>query len=147
MDLKLEVVVIPVADVDRSKAFYAGLGFRVDADFRTDKGLRVVQVTPPGSAASIIFGEKLTTAAPGSVDGLHLVTADIAGAREELRARGAEVSELWHDADGIFHWAGDANRVPGAHPATDSYGTYVSFADPDGNSWTVQQIVTRAPGR
>src|SRR6478736_3294255 len=147
MELKLEVVVIPVADVDRSKDFYAGLGFRVDADFATDKGLRVVQVTPPGSAASVIFGEGLTAREPGSVEGLHLITADIAAAREELLARGAEVGELWHDADGIFHWAGEANRVSGPHPATDSYGTYASFADPDGNSWTIQQIVTRAPGR
>lgn len=147
MELKLEVVVIPVADVDRSKDFYAALGFRVDADFRTEKGLRVVQVTLPGSAASVIFGEKLTDRAPGTAEGLHLITDDIEGARQELLARGAAVSGLWHDADGIFHWAGEANRVAGPHPATDSYGTYASFADPDGNGWIVQQIVTRAPGR
>ncbi|RLP77977.1 glyoxalase [Mycetocola tolaasinivorans] len=147
MELKLEVVVIPVADVDRALAFYTGIGFRQDADFRTDRGLRVVQVTPPGSEASIIFGEQLTTAAPGSVQGLHLVTADVAGARRELADLGVEISELWHDADGIFHWAGEQNRLPGAHPDTDSYGTFASFADPDGNSWTIQQVVTRAPGR
>lgn len=94
MDLKLEVVVIPVSDVDRSKAFYEQLGFRLDADFRSERGLRVVQLTPPGSAASIIFGEKLTTAEPGSTQGLHLITTDINGAREQLRERGAEVSEL-----------------------------------------------------
>jgi catechol 2,3-dioxygenase-like lactoylglutathione lyase family enzyme len=147
MDLKLEVVVIPVSDVDRSKAFYEGLGFRLDADFRSERGLRVVQVTPPGSEASIIFGDHLTTAEPGSTRGLHLITSDIAAAREELVARGAEVSGLWHDADGIFHWAGSENRVAGAHPDADSYGTYASFADPDGNEWILQQVVTRAPGR
>lgn len=147
MDLKLEVVVIPVSDVDRSKAFYEQLGFRPDADFRSERGLRVVQLTPPGSAASIIFGEKLTTAEPGSTQGLHLITTDIAGAREQLLARGAEVSDLWHDADGVFHWAGTENRVAGPHPAADSYGTYASFSDPDGNGWVLQQIVTRAPGR
>jgi catechol 2,3-dioxygenase-like lactoylglutathione lyase family enzyme len=147
MELKLEIVVIPVSDVDRSKAFYERIGFRLDADFSTDKGLRVVQLTPPGSEASIIFGERLTTAEPGSLQGLHLVTSDLAAARAELVERGAEVSELWHDADGIFHWAGEQNRVPGPHPATDSYGTYVSFSDPDGNGWIIQQVVTRAPGR
>lgn len=147
MELKLEIVVLPVSDVDRSKAFYERIGFRLDADFATDKGLRVVQLTPPGSAASIIFGEHLTTAEPGSVQGLHLITPDIAGARDQLVERGAEVTELWHDADGIFHWAGEDNRVPGPHPATDSYGTYASFSDPDGNGWVIQQIVTRAPGR
>lgn len=147
MDLKLEVVVIPVSDVDRSKAFYEQLGFRLDADFRSERGLRVVQLTPPGSAASIIFGEKLTTAEPGSTQGLHLITADIAEARAQLLERGAEVSDLWHDADGIFHWAGSDNRVAGAHPDADSYGTYASFSDPDSNGWVLQQIVTRAPGR
>ncbi|WP_020657597.1 VOC family protein [Amycolatopsis benzoatilytica] len=147
MDLKLEIAVIPVSDVDRAKEFYERLGFRLDADFRSDKGLRVVQVTPPGSAASVIFGEKLTTAAPGSAQGLHLVTGDIELARKELLERGAEVGELWHDADSIFHWAGEANRVPGPHPEADSYGTFASFADPDGNGWTLQQVVNRAPGR
>ncbi|MFD4957956.1 VOC family protein [Microbacterium sp. NPDC058389] len=147
MDLKLEVVVIPVSDVDRAKAFYESVGFRLDADFRSERGLRVVQATPPGSAASIIFGEKLTTAEPGSTQGLHLITPDIAAACAELIERGADVSELWHDADGIFHWAGTDNRVAGSHPLADSYGTYASFADPDGNGWVLQQIVTRAPGR
>ncbi|MGW8565626.1 VOC family protein [Isoptericola sp. NPDC055881] len=147
MELKLEIVVLPVSDVDRATAFYTALGFRLDADFRSPKGLRVVQLTPPGSEASIIFGERLTDAAPGSLQGLHLVTTDIAAARDELRRRGADVSDLWHDADGVFHWAGEANRVAGPHPATDSYGTYASFADPDGNGWVLQQVVTRAPGR
>lgn len=147
MDLKLEVVVLPVSDVDRAKAFYEQLGFRLDADFPTDRGLRVVQLTPPGSAASIIFGDKLTDAAPGSTRGLHLVTNDIATAREDLLARGIDVSELWHDADGVFHWAGTANRVTGPHPEHDSYATFASFADPDGNEWILQQVVTLLPGR
>lgn len=147
MDLKLEVVVLPVSDVDRAKAFYEQLGFRLDADFPTDRGLRVVQLTPPGSAASIIFGDKLTDAAPGSTRGLHLVTNDIATAREDLLARGIDVSELWHDADGVFHWAGTANRVAGPHPEHDSYATFASFADPDGNEWILQQVVTLLPGR
>ncbi|WP_187976265.1 VOC family protein [Mycetocola sp. JXN-3] len=147
MELKLEVVVIPVADVDRALAFYTGIGFLEDADFRTERGLRVVQVTPPGSAASIIFGEQLTDVPPGTVRGLHLVTADIAGARAELAERGVAISGLWHDADGVFHWAGGANRVPGAHPEAESYGTFASFEDPDGNEWILQQVVTRAPGR
>lgn len=147
MELTLQIAVLPVADVDRAKAFYEAIGFRLDADFTSPAGLRVVQVTPPGSAASVIFGEKVTNAIPGSAEGLHLITPDIEGAVAELRARGAEVSDLWHDADGIFHWAGEANRVPGPHPATDSYGTYASFADPDGNQWTIQQVVTKFPGR
>ncbi|MBO3664895.1 VOC family protein [Microbacterium stercoris] len=147
MELMLQIAVLPVADVDRAKAFYEAIGFRLDADFTSPAGLRVVQVTPPGSAASVIFGEKVTNAVPGSAEGLHLITPDIEGAVAELRERGAEVSDLWHDADGIFHWAGEANRVAGPHPDTDSYGTYASFADPDGNQWTIQQVVTKFPGR
>jgi catechol 2,3-dioxygenase-like lactoylglutathione lyase family enzyme len=147
MDMKLEVVVIPVADVDRSKAFYERVGFRLDADFATDRGLRVVQVTPPGSAASIIFGDELSNADPGSVQGLHLAVTDVEAARAELAARGVDVSGVWHDADGIFHWANGANRVEGPSAVTDSYGSYASFADPDGNEWILQQIITRLPGR
>ncbi|MCE4027189.1 VOC family protein [Microbacterium sp. Au-Mic1] len=148
MELTLEIFVLPVTDVDRTKAFYTGLGFRLDADFTTDRGLRVVQVTPPGAGtASIIFGDKLTTATPGSTRGLHLVTPDLANARSELLARGAAVSEIWHDADGVFHWAGDANRVTGPSPDHDSYASYASFADPDGNEWILQQVINRLPGR
>ncbi|MFD2795861.1 VOC family protein [Promicromonospora vindobonensis] len=147
MELKLEVVVLPVSDVDRAKAFYEGLGWRHDADFATDRGLRVVQLTPPGSPASIIFGEHLTDATPGSVRGLHLVVTDLAAARAELAERGAEVSEIWHDQDGVFHWADATNRVPGAHPENDSYASFASFADPDGNEWVLQQVVDRLPGR
>lgn len=147
MDLKLEVLVIPVGDVDKAKAFYEQLGFRLDADFSASDDFRVVQVTPPGSEASIIFGKGVSSAAPGSAQGLHLVTKDVEATREELVARGADVSEVWHDADGIFHHAGDANRVPGPHPERASYGSFLSFADPDGNGWVVQEVVTRAPGR
>jgi catechol 2,3-dioxygenase-like lactoylglutathione lyase family enzyme len=147
MELKLEVVVLPVADVDRAKAFYEGLGFRHDADFATERGLRVVQLTPPGSPASIIFGEHLTDAAPGSARGLHLIVTDIAAARAELKERGADISEIWHDEDGVFHWAGTAHRVPGPHPERDSYASFASFADPDGNEWVLQQVVDRLPGR
>lgn len=147
MDLRLELIVIPVADVDRAKDFYVGLGFRLDADFATDDGFRVVQVTPPGSPASVIFGDGVTSAEPGSVQGLHLVVDDIEAAREELAAHGAAVSEVWHDATGVFHRAGAANRVPGPHPERASYGSFLSFQDTEGNGWTVQEITTRLPGR
>jgi catechol 2,3-dioxygenase-like lactoylglutathione lyase family enzyme len=147
MELKLEIVVLPVADVDRSKAFYEGLGFRLDADFATERGLRVVQVTPPASEASIIFGDNLTTAEPGSARGLHLVTSDLAEARRELEQAGVAISDIWHDEDGVFHWADGAHRVPGASPVGDSYASFASFDDPDGNEWIIQQVVTRAPGR
>ena len=146
-DLKLEVVVVPVSDVDASKRFYTDLGFRLDADFSVDGGLRVVQVTPPGSPTSVIFGDKVSSATPGSVQGLHLVTRDIELARKELEASGADVSEVWHDADGIFHQAGTDNRVDGLHPERADYGSFVSFADPDGNGWIVQEVVNRLPGR
>jgi catechol 2,3-dioxygenase-like lactoylglutathione lyase family enzyme len=147
MELKLEVVVLPVSDVDRAKTFYERLGFRHDADFATERGLRVVQLTPPGSAASIIFGDNLTDATPGSARGLHLVVTDLAASRTELAERGADVSEVWHDEDGVFHWAGTAHRIPGPHPDSDSYASFVSFSDPDGNEWFVQQVVERLPGR
>jgi len=147
MDYKLEVVVVPVSDVDRAKAFYQSLGWRIDADFVTGPDFRVVQVTPPGSACAVIFGTGLTTAAPGSADGLQLATDDIEAARADLAARGVPASEVFHDANGVFHRAGTANRVAGPDPARSSYGSWVSFADPDGNSWYVQEITTRLPGR
>jgi catechol 2,3-dioxygenase-like lactoylglutathione lyase family enzyme len=147
MDLKLEVVVIPVSDVDKAKAFYEQLGFRLDADYPVGDSFRVVQVTPPGSEASIIFGNGVSAGEPGSAQGLHLVVTDVEAGREELLARGAEVSEIWHDADGVFHHSGEANRVSGLHPERASYGSFASFSDPDGNGWTIQEVVTRAPGR
>ena len=147
MDLKLEVIVLPVSDVDRAKAFYQALQFRLDADFVTDKSFRVIQMTPPGSPCSIIFGTGLSTAAPGSVQGLHLVVADIEAARRELVGRGAEVSEIFHDEGGVFHHAGTAKRVPGLAPNRASSGSFASFSDPDGKGWVLQEITQRLPGR
>jgi catechol 2,3-dioxygenase-like lactoylglutathione lyase family enzyme len=145
-DMKLEVVVIPVSDVDRAKAFYVGLGWRLDADFAKD-GFRVVQVTPPGSSCAIIFGAKVTSAVPGSAQGLHLVVSDIEAARATLISRGVDVSEVFHDAAGVFHRAGDDNRVSGPDPQRRSYASFASFSDPDGNGWLFQEITTRLPGR
>ena len=147
MDMRLEVVVVPVSDVDRAKAFYEGLGWRLDADVPGEGGFRVVQLTPPGSACSIIFGAEVTAAAPGSAEGLHLVVSDIEAARAELSERGVEVSEIFHDTGGVFHHAGTAARAPGPAPDRQSYGSFVSFSDPDGNGWFVQEITTRLPGR
>jgi catechol 2,3-dioxygenase-like lactoylglutathione lyase family enzyme len=145
--MRFEVAVLPVADVDRAKAFYAGLGWRLDADLTVDEQYRVVQVTPPGSPASIIFGEGVTTMAPGSVQDLMLVVEDIDAARDELIGHGVDVSEPWHDETGIFHHAGAEGRVPGADPEGRSYGSWASFADPDGNGWLLQEIKERLPGR
>jgi catechol 2,3-dioxygenase-like lactoylglutathione lyase family enzyme len=145
--LRLEVTALPVADVDRAKAFYGGLGWRLDADVTVDEHYRVVQFTPPGSPASIIFGRGTTAMAPGSVQDLMLIVDDLDAAREELTSRGAEVSEPWHDATGIFHHAGTAARVPGRDPDGRSYGSWASFSDPDGNSWLLQEITERLPGR
>jgi catechol 2,3-dioxygenase-like lactoylglutathione lyase family enzyme len=147
MDLKLEVVVLPVSDVDRAKEFYEKLEFRLDADFTVSDDYRVVQLTPPGSAASIIFGTGLTTATPGSTEGLHLVVTDIEAATAELAGIGVEVSDVFHDAGGVFHHAGTAERVSGPDPERRSYASFASFSDPDGNGWILQEIVTRAPGR
>jgi catechol 2,3-dioxygenase-like lactoylglutathione lyase family enzyme len=145
--LRLEVVVLPVADVDRAKAFYAGLGWRQDADVAVDENYRVVQFTPSGSPASVIFGTGLTTMAPGSVQDLMLIVDDVDAAREELIGRGADVGEIWHDATGIFHHAGTEARVPGRDPQGHSYGSWASFSDPDGNGWLLQEITERLPGR
>jgi len=144
VDLKLEVITIPVSDVDRAKEFYEGLGWRLDADFTTDDD-HVVQFTPPGSQGSIHFGTHLTTAAPGSAQGLLLIVSDIQAARKELMARGAEVSEVFHFA-GWNRIAPDA-RVSGPAPDRRSYASFASFNDPDGNGWLLQEITTRLPGR
>jgi catechol 2,3-dioxygenase-like lactoylglutathione lyase family enzyme len=145
--MRLEVVVLPVSDVDRARDFYQALGWRLDADFPVDEGFRVVQMTPPGSACSIIFGTEVTSAVPGSAQGLQLVVPDIDAARAELAARGAGVSEVFHDATGVFHHAGTQARVPGPAGERKTYGSWVSFTDPDGNSWFVQEVTTRLPGR
>ena len=147
MDMKLEVVVVPVSDVDKAKDFYQGLGWRLDTDFAKSKDFRVVQLTPPGSPCSVIFGTGLTSAVPGSADGLQLVVTDIDAARAELASRGAQVSEVFHDAGGVFHHAGSEGRAAGPAPEHQSYGSFISFSDPDGNGWFVQEITTRLPGR
>ena len=147
MDMKLEVVVVPVSDVDKAKDFYQGLGWRLDANFAKGEDFRVVQLTPPGSQCSIIFGTGITSAAPGSADGLQLVATDIEAARDELISRGAEVSEVFHDAGGVFHHGGTEGRVSGPAPNHQSYGSFASFSDPDGNGWLLQEITTRLPGR
>ena len=147
MDMRLEVIVLPVGDVDRAKDFYVRLGWRLDADFPGDAGFRVVQVTPPGSPCSVIFGSHVTDAAPGSADALMLVVTDIEAGRAELLARGVEVSDIFHDAGGVFHHAGMDSRVPGLDPQRRSYSSFASFNDPDGNGWILQEIVTRLPGR
>jgi catechol 2,3-dioxygenase-like lactoylglutathione lyase family enzyme len=147
VDMKLEVIVIPVSDVDRAKAFYEMLGWRLDADFATSPDFRVVQVTPPGSGCSVIFGTGVSAGEPGSVQGLHLVVYDIEAARAELVDRGCTVSELFHDVGGVFHRAGEAGRATGPDPERRDYATYASFSDPDGNGWVLQEIKTRLPGR
>lgn len=147
MDMKLEVVVIPVADVDRSKSFYTALGWRLDADVVAEDGFRVVQLTPPGSACSVIFGDGVSSAEPGSAEGLHLVVSDIEAAQAELARNGVAVSEVFHDAGGVFHHADRKDRLPGPSPERQSYGSFASFIDPDGNDWTVQEITERLPGR
>lgn len=146
-EMRLEVVVMPVSDVDRAKRFYEGLGWRLDADLAVDDGYRVVQLTPPGSTCSIIFGEGVTTATPGSSEGLQLSVYDIDAARADLVARGVDVSEVFHDETGIFHHAGTEGRVGGPAPEHADYGSFVSFSDPDGNGWLLQEIKTRLPGR
>jgi len=145
-DLKLEVVVIPVTDVDRAKAFYTGLDWRLDADFADEQGFRFVQLTPPGSPASIQFGSKVTTAPPGSATNVYLVVEDIQAAREALAARGVDVSEVFHEG-GLGDRFHPEARVSG--PAADgaTYSSFASFSDPDGNTWLLQEITSRLPGR
>ena len=143
---KLEVVVLPVSDVDRAKQFYESLGWRLDADFSTGEDFRVVQVTPTGSSASIIFGTGVTTGR-SPVDGLLLAVTDVEAARAELVSAGVQVSEVFHDAGGVFHRAGTDGRVNGPDPERRSYNSFASFTDPDGNIWWLQEVTTRLPGR
>jgi catechol 2,3-dioxygenase-like lactoylglutathione lyase family enzyme len=147
LQMKLEVVVLPVSDVDRAKRFYGDLGWRLDADFANGDDFRVVQLTPPGSACSVIFGTNVTTAMPGAIQDLMLVVGDIDLARDQLMGRGVEVSPVFHDEGGIFHHAGTTARVPGHDPQRRSYCSWASFRDPDGNGWMLQEITTRLPGR
>jgi catechol 2,3-dioxygenase-like lactoylglutathione lyase family enzyme len=152
VDLKLEIVVIPVSDVDRAKKFYESLGWRLDGDFPGRDDFRAIQFTPPGSGCSIIFGKNVTAAAPGSARGLYLIVSDIEAARKELLGRGVKVSEVFHDA-GDVHAGPDEPylfgrvRVSGPDPARRSYFSFASFSDLDGNGWLLQEVTTRLPGR
>jgi catechol 2,3-dioxygenase-like lactoylglutathione lyase family enzyme len=150
-DMKLEIVVIPVSDVDRAKEFYGRLGWRLDADFAGGDNWRVIQFTPPGSGCSVIFGKNVTAAPPGSAQGLYLIVSDITAARDELRGRGVEVSEVFH-SDGVSAGTDEPylfgrRRVSGPDPNQSSYRSFASFRDPDGNGWLFQEITTRLPGR
>jgi catechol 2,3-dioxygenase-like lactoylglutathione lyase family enzyme len=146
-EMRLEVVVVPVSDVDRAKQFYVGLGWRLDADLVRGEGYRVVQLTPPGSGCSIIFGEGVTSAPPGSYEGLQLSVYDIDEARADLIAHRVDASETFHDVTGVFHHAGTEGRVSGPAPEHANYGSFLTFSDPDGNGWVLQEIKTRLPGR
>ena len=148
VDLKLEAIVIPVLDVDRSKEFYGRLGWRLDADFVFENGFRVVQFTPPGSGCSVQFGTNMTKAVPGSAHGLYLIVSDIEAAREELAALGADVSAVFHaGTPGAQFQPDGSGRVRGPAPEHASYRSYVTFTDPDGNGWLLQEVTTRFPGR
>jgi catechol 2,3-dioxygenase-like lactoylglutathione lyase family enzyme len=146
-EVRLEVVVVPVSDVDRAKRFYEMLGWRLDADLAVDDGYRIVQMTPPGSPCSIIFGTGVTSAPPGSSEGLQLTVYDIDAARADLLGRGVDVSETFHDVTGIFHHAGTEGRASGPAPGHSDYGSFAAFSDPDGNGWLLQEIKRRLPGR
>jgi catechol 2,3-dioxygenase-like lactoylglutathione lyase family enzyme len=152
VDMKFEIVVIPVSDVERAKRFYVSLGWRLDADFASDDGyFRVLQFTPPGSGCSVIFGKNVTAAAPGSAQGLYLIVSDVEAARKELAGRGVQVSEVFHGA-GTYAGSDEPYlfgrvRVSGPDPERNSYRSFASFHDPDGNGWLFQEITHRLPGR
>jgi catechol 2,3-dioxygenase-like lactoylglutathione lyase family enzyme len=151
-DMKFEIVVIPVSDVDRAKEFYGRLGWRLDADYDSGKDFRVIQFTPPGSACSIIFGKNVTAAAPGSTQGLYLIVSDIDAARAELLGLGVKISEVFHDAGGVYAGPDEPYlfgrlRANGRDPERRSYRSFASFHDPDGNGWLFQEITSRLPGR
>jgi catechol 2,3-dioxygenase-like lactoylglutathione lyase family enzyme len=152
VDMKFEIVVIPVSDVDRAKGFYSKLGWRLDADFAAGADFRVIQFTPPGSGCSVIFGTNVTAAAPGSAQGLYLIVSDIKAARDELLGRGVEISEVFHGAADVYAGTDEPflfgrHRVGGPDPAHGSYRSFASFKDPDGNGWLFQEITARLPGR
>jgi catechol 2,3-dioxygenase-like lactoylglutathione lyase family enzyme len=152
IDMKFEIVVIPVSDIDRAKEFYRRLGWRLDADYDNGSDFRVIQFTPPGSGCSVIFGKNVTAAAPGSAQGLYLIVSDIEAARAELLAHGVAASEVFHDAGGVYAGTDQPYlfgrlRVSGRDPEHRSYRSFVSFSDPDGNGWLLQEITTRLPGR
>jgi catechol 2,3-dioxygenase-like lactoylglutathione lyase family enzyme len=152
VDMKLEVIVIPVSDFDRAKAFYANLGWRLDAEFASGDDYRVTQFTPPGSGASVIFGKNVTAAAPGSAQGLYLVVSDIEAARRDLLARGVKVSEVFHGAADKYIGSDQPYlfgriRISGPDPEHRTYRSFASFSDPDGNGWLLQEVTSRLPGR
>jgi catechol 2,3-dioxygenase-like lactoylglutathione lyase family enzyme len=152
VDMKLEIVVIPVSDAGRAKEFYGGLGWRLDADYDNGSDFRVIQFTPPGSGCSVIFGKNVTAAAPGSAQGLYMIVSDIAAARAELLGRGVKISEVFHDANGVYAGPDEPYlfgrlRVSGRDPEHRSYRSFASFKDPDGNGWLLQEITARLPGR
>lgn len=152
MDMKLEVLVVPVSDVDRAKSFYSSLGWRLDADFVAGDEWRVIQFTPPGSGCSVIFGKNVTAATPGSAQGIYLIVADIEAARNELLRRGVGISEVFHDAGDVHAGADEPYlsgrlRIDGLDPERRSYRSYASFSDPDGNGWLLQEVTVRLPGR
>jgi catechol 2,3-dioxygenase-like lactoylglutathione lyase family enzyme len=152
VDMKFEVIVIPVSDVNRAKEFYGRLGWRLDADYDNGKDFRIIQFTPPGSGCSIIFGKNVTPAAPGSAQGLYLIVSDIQAARRELLDRGVEISEVFHDTAGVYAGTDEPYlfgrlRVSGPDAEHRSYRSFASFRDPDGNGWLFQEITTRLPGR
>jgi catechol 2,3-dioxygenase-like lactoylglutathione lyase family enzyme len=151
VDMKFEIVVLPVSDVDRAKAFYAKLGWRLDADYDNGKDFRILQFTPPGSGSSVIFGKNVTSAAPGSAQGLYLIVSDLQAARKDLLDRGVQISEVFHN-EGIYAGTDETYlfgsvRVSGPDPEHRSYRSFASFKDPDGNGWLFQEITTRLPGR
>ena len=152
VDMKFEIVVIPVSDIDRAKEFYGRLGWRLDADFDNGKDFRVIQFTPPGSGCSVIFGKNVTAAEPGSAQGMYLIVSDIEAARKELLGRGIQVTQVFHDAGGVYAGTDEPYlfgrlRVSGRDPEHRSYRSFASFHDPDGNGWLFQEITTRLPGR
>ncbi len=151
VDMKFEIVVIPVSDVDRAKEFYAKLGWRLDADYDNGKDYRIIQFTPPASGCSVIFGKNVTPAAPGSAQGLYLIVSDIQAARKELLDRGVQISEVFHN-EGVYAGTDEPFlfgrvRVSGPDPEHRSYRSFASFRDPDGNGWLFQEITTRLAGR
>jgi len=152
VDMKFEIVVIPVSDVDRAKEFYGRLGWRLDVDYENGKDFRAIQFTPPGSGCSVIFGKNVTAAAPGSAQGLYLIVSDIEAARKELLGRGIQISQVFHDGGGVNAGTDEPYlfgrlRVSGPDPEHCSYRSFASFHDPDGNGWLFQEITTRLPGR
>jgi predicted enzyme related to lactoylglutathione lyase len=145
--MTIELLVIPVSDPGRAKTFYENLGWHLDIDHSTGNNFRIVQFTPVGSACSIMFGTNITTAAPGSAQGMHLVVSDILAARDDLLRRGVMVSDPFHDVGGIFHHSNGEGIIDGPNPERKSYASFATFQDPDGNQWTLQEITARLPGR